>query len=506
MRWVDVDTACASLPVNALPLIDDTDFKSIEAAVVYNQAGLALFWNFTTTAGTTTVTAVTPTTGDDHDWTDFTTSGMYGIEMPASGGDVNNDAEGVGFFTGVATGILPWRGPDIGFRAAALNDALIDGGDTLDVNVTAMAANVLTATAINSDAITAAKIADDAISSEHLNTGALTADAFAADAIVAATLATGAITNDAIAAGALTATEITGAAGCAVSSLGNNVITDASLAGGLEIVFETDFATNYNTTRNAWVNNYTDYLGTIPAAALGADCITDAKIADGAFVAANFAASSLDGKGDWNTTVPDAAGTAATPAEVATALTDIKLDHLVAVADADDVVDDSIIAKLANSGATADWSAYVNTTDSLMAIRDHIGDGTNLSEAGGDGDHLTAINLPNQTMDITGDLSGSVGSVSGAVGSVTGGATEAKQDAAQTDLDTLTDTSAEPTGVPAASATLLTKVGYLYMALRNQVDVTATKKTFYDGGGSGEWEKDLSDNGTTYSESEGNAI
>jgi hypothetical protein len=33
---------------------------------------------------------------------------------------------------------------------------------------------------------------------------------------------------------------------------------------------------------------------------------------------------------------------------------------------------------------------------------------------------LTAIDLPNQTMDITGNLSGSVGSVTGAVGSVTG--------------------------------------------------------------------------------------
>jgi hypothetical protein len=50
--------------------------------------------------------------------------------------------------------------------------------------------------------------------------------------------------------------------------------------------------------------------------------------------------------------------------------------------------------------------------------------GAGLTEAGGDGDHLTAINLPNQTMDITGsitgNLSGSVGSVTGAVGSVAG--------------------------------------------------------------------------------------
>ena len=47
-----------------------------------------------------------------------------------------------------------------------------------------------------------------------------------------------------------------------------------------------------------------------------------------------------------------------------------KLDHLVAVADADDVVNNSIIARLADSGATADWSAFVQTTDSLRALRD----------------------------------------------------------------------------------------------------------------------------------------
>lgn len=74
-------------------------------------------------------------------------------------------------------------------------------------------------------------------------------------------------------------------------------------------------------------------------------------------------------------------------------------------------------------------------------------------------------------------------------------------------LDVLNvDTFAEPTGVPAATDTLVTKLGYLYMALRNRVDVTSTKKTFYDDAGTAEWEKDLSDDGTTYSESEGNAI
>jgi hypothetical protein len=49
---------------------------------------------------------------------------------------------------------------------------------------------------------------------------------------------------------------------------------------------------------------------------------------------------------------------------------------------------------------------------------------TDTAEIGAAGAGLTNINLPNQTMDITGDItgnvSGSVGSVTGAVGSVTG--------------------------------------------------------------------------------------
>lgn len=124
--WVDVDAALAEVPVNILPLIDDTDFKTIESAVAYNAAGMALKWNFVTTAGAYTQTAVTPTTGGDYDWASQG-NGMYSIEIPASGGaSINNDTEGFGWFSGVATGVLPWRGPTIGFRAAGLNDKLID--------------------------------------------------------------------------------------------------------------------------------------------------------------------------------------------------------------------------------------------------------------------------------------------------------------------------------------------------------------------------------------------
>lgn len=123
--WIDVDTA-VTVPVNLLPLTDDTDFKTRETGIVYNQAGMDLVWNFVTSDGVMTQTAVTPTTAGVYDWT-HVGDGMYKIEIPASGGaSINNDTEGYGWFTGICTGVLAWRGPVIGFRAAGLNDLLCD--------------------------------------------------------------------------------------------------------------------------------------------------------------------------------------------------------------------------------------------------------------------------------------------------------------------------------------------------------------------------------------------
>lgn len=60
-------------------------------------------------------------------------------------------------------------------------------------------------------------------------------------------------------------------------------------------------------------------------------------------------------------------------AEVDTALADINLDHLMAVAaTGSDVVDDSVIAQLASKSATADWDTFDNTADSLEALADAL--------------------------------------------------------------------------------------------------------------------------------------
>jgi hypothetical protein len=66
--------------------------------------------------------------------------------------------------------------------------------------------------------------------------------------------------------------------------------------------------------------------------------------------------------------------------EVDTALSDIKLDHLIAVADADDPVNDSIIAKIAASDG--DWSGFDKASDALEAIRDR-GDAAWITGGGG---------------------------------------------------------------------------------------------------------------------------
>ena len=169
--YFDVDAALSEVPVNIFPLTDDTDFKTREASVAYNATGMDLVWNFVTTAGAYTQTAVTPTTGGAYDWA-HQGDGMYSIEIPASGGaSINNDTEGFGWFTGICTGVLPWRSPVFGFRAAALNNALIDGGDLLDVNVTHIADTAQTGRDVGASVLLSAGTGTGQVS---LSSGAVT--------------------------------------------------------------------------------------------------------------------------------------------------------------------------------------------------------------------------------------------------------------------------------------------------------------------------------------------
>jgi hypothetical protein len=216
--WVDVDTA-VTVPVNVMPLTDSTDFITRETAIVYNQAGMDLVWNFQTAAGVKSQTAVTPTTSGDYDWS-HTGDAMYGIEIPASGGaSINNDTEGTGWFTGICTGVLAWRGPFIGFRAAGLNDVLQDlaysatrglAGTALPNAAAEAAGGLYTrgtgAGQVNQDANGRVDVNVHAAAGTAWGSGAITAGAIATDAIGSAEVAASAVTK--IQAGLATATAL----------------------------------------------------------------------------------------------------------------------------------------------------------------------------------------------------------------------------------------------------------------------------------------------------------
>lgn len=125
--------AAVVVPVNLMPLVDDTDFKTVEDAVAYNAAGMDLRWNFVTVAGVQTSTAVTPTTASNHDWTHLG-DGIYSMEIPASGGTVSNDTEGFGWWSGRITGVLPFRGPVVQFSPAAIVHGLVTGTEWFPVD------------------------------------------------------------------------------------------------------------------------------------------------------------------------------------------------------------------------------------------------------------------------------------------------------------------------------------------------------------------------------------
>lgn len=270
-------------------------------------------------------------------------------------------------------------------------------GRTLDVAATGEAgvdfSNVngtLDAAEIGADAITAAKIADNAFSNEHFAAGALTSaevtsvagaavTSIGAGVITAASVATDAIDADALAADALA--EINTQVDTALSDIGLHYLVNTALPTSWNIDITGGSALDLMTTLGS---------GTY-------DRSTDSLEAQAKYVQDNVGVfgANLNDLGGMSTGMK-----AEVQAEVDVSLMTIKLDHLIAVADADDVADNSIIAKLANSGATADWSSYVNTTDSLMAIRDR-GDAAWTTGAGGTPPHLlqstTIATLASQT-------------------------------------------------------------------------------------------------------------
>jgi hypothetical protein len=185
----------------------------------------------------------------------------------------------------------------------------------------------------------------------------------------------------------------------------------------------------------------------LTATGINADAITAAKIANGAIDAATFAAGAIDAAAIATGAIDADAFAADAGTEIAAAVwnedaTGHQTLGTFGQAIGDPVADTNTIYKAVVTDATgatvgidvvavkAETAAILvdtgTTLDAALAVVDGNVDSilVDTAEIGAAGAGLTAINLPNQTMDITGNitgnLSGSVGSVTGAVGSVTG--------------------------------------------------------------------------------------
>lgn len=241
------------------------------------------------------------------------------------------------------------------------------------------------------------------------------------------------------------------------------------------------------------------------------DTVVDAILVDTAEIgAAGAGLTEAGGTGDHLTAVPwNAAWDAEVQSEVTDALnaydppTNAELEARTlaaasyATAAALATVDGNVDAILVDTGTTLEGhltdikgATFSGATDSLEAIRNR-----------GDAAWITATGFSTHS-------AADVWSVATRV--LTAGTNLNDLSAAEVNAEVVdalnVDTYAEPTGVPGATVSLSTKLGYLYMALRNKITITSTKKTFYDDSDAAEWEKDLSDDGSTYTESEGNAI
>ena len=235
------------------------------------------------------------------------------------------------------------------------------------------------------------------------------------------------------------------------------------------------------------INSTSFQAGAITAAAIATDAITTIKIADGCLTAAKFAASSLNGKGDWNTTTPPTVTQITADMDAnSTKLSDI-------VADTNELQTDDVpglIAALNNLSA-----ADVNAECDSAIVDAALATSAEMALAQSDLDILTGSNGVTLA---TAQANYAPATVAALASLVTTIGTPADTDIA-TDIAALptaseinaevaavinTDTSAEPgQGAPPPTASLRTKLDWLYKAWRNRSTQSATEYKLYNSAG-----------------------
>jgi len=138
MTYKPVDTAIVMV---VGPCIDDTDFKTLEESIADNAAGMDVSLIVEKTDGTTSVTAITLTTGGTSDWT-HKDGGYYEVEVTAA----QNAEEGIAYIRGVCTGVLPFESPRYDIVQSNVYNSLITGTDKLEVDVVQVSGDTQSAT------------------------------------------------------------------------------------------------------------------------------------------------------------------------------------------------------------------------------------------------------------------------------------------------------------------------------------------------------------------------
>jgi hypothetical protein len=188
---------------------------------------------------------------------------------------------------------------------------------------------------------------------------------------------------------------------------------------------------------------------------------------------------------------PAGASTAADIAAVATAVANV-FARLGAPAGASTAADISAIATaVANVFARLGAPAGASTAADIAAVSTAVA--TVNSKIG-----TPAVTVSTDIATVAGALASGIASVLSAIAGLDD--LSAAQVKAQVVAALAADVYSEPAGVPAASATLAVKIGVIFAALRDGIQIDGNFKVFLDQSGVPMWKKALTDGGGTYLE------
>ena len=188
------------------------------------------------------------------------------------------------------------------------------------------------------------------------------------------------------------------------------------------------------------------------------------------------------------------------------------LDQLISAAVADEVVNDSIIAKLVSKDATADWSDYSWQTESLESLKDGVLADilTDTAVIGAAGAGLTAVpwnaawdaEVESEVEDAVGadvtSILGDTGTDGVVLAADSVDSTSVHSDAL--DAIVMSDLSA---GAPSPTATIKVAINWLYSLAINKLVTNGTNSEveYYNNAGTKIAEADVSDDGTDFTRS-----